>query len=266
MAWNSNPAYQPGQKGTHKLSRSKIDLFVECPRCFWLAERLKIRRPDTPPFQINKAIDELLKKEFDSYRKKGQPHPWMVEIGLAAVPFAHDRLDDWRHNFTGVQVLYEPANLLITGAVDDIWVTTDDELIVVDYKATAKDKDITDLDPPGGWHDAYRRQMEVYQWLLRRNGFKVSDIGYFVYANGQLREKAFKNSVKFVTRVFPYKGNDEWVEPTLIKIKQCLESDMPAMGSGQLGQGCGYCSYTEQRLRLAFTELKKREMFKHQAK
>src|ERR1044071_4255836 len=88
--------YQPGQKEVYKLSRSKIELFTQCARCFWLDARLKIKRPSGPPFQINKAIDELLKKEFDSYRLKGEPHPIMVEFGVPAIPFAHDNLNTWR--------------------------------------------------------------------------------------------------------------------------------------------------------------------------
>ena len=45
------------------------------------------------------------------------------------------------------------------------------ELIVVDYKATSKDGEVT-LDAPR--QDGYKRQMEFYQWLLRCNGFTVS--------------------------------------------------------------------------------------------
>src|SRR4051812_9681296 len=86
MGYERTPAYVPGQKAAYKISRSKIELFTQCPRCFWLDARLKIKRPSSPPFQINKAIDELLKKEFDSYRIKGEPHPWMIEHEINAVP------------------------------------------------------------------------------------------------------------------------------------------------------------------------------------
>src|SRR5438045_732662 len=88
--------YKPGQTTPYKVSRSKIELFIQCPRCFWLDVRLKIRRPDGPPFSINKAIDELLKKEFDAYRQKGEPHPWMTDSQIKAVPMQHDQLEQWR--------------------------------------------------------------------------------------------------------------------------------------------------------------------------
>ncbi len=251
MAYERSPAYKPGQKTQHKISRSKIELFTQCPRCFWLDARLKISRPSIPPFLINSAVDALLKAEFDIYRKKDEQHPWQIEFKVDAKPFAHEDLDRWRHTFTGVQYLHEPTNFLVFGGVDDVWVTPEHELVVVDYKATAKDKEITDLEE-SKWHDAYRRQMEVYQWLLRKNGFKVSDTGYFVYANGIAKGKGFFNKVEFRTNIFPYKGNDEWVEPALMKIKQCLDDDKmpdPAVD-------CEFCEYAKKRAQLTLDALR----------
>jgi CRISPR/Cas system-associated exonuclease Cas4 (RecB family) len=251
-----SPAYKPGQSGTYKLSRSKIELFTLCQRCFWLNERLKIKRPDGPPFQINKAIDELFKKEFDSYRVKGEPHPMMVEFGLKAVPFAHDNLDKWRQNFIGVQTLHEPTNLMIFGAVDDIWVNDAGELIVVDYKATAKQADVT-LD--ADWQMSYKRQMEIYQWLLRANGFKVNDTGYFVYTNGRMDLDAFNNRVEFRTKIIPYTGKDGWIEKTLKDMKNCLEGDMPAVGKAAMGGDCDFCTYAKARAELTVKALQNRK-------
>ena len=33
------------------------------------------------------------------------------------------------------------------------------------------------------WQNGYKRQMEFYQWLLRKNGFKVSNIGRLFLLN-----------------------------------------------------------------------------------
>jgi len=231
-----------------RVSRSKIDLFVECPRCFWLETTKGIKRPDGPPFLINSAVDTLFKKEFDIYRAKGEKHPLQEEFKVDAIPFSHEKLDEWRENFVGVQYHHEPTNLLIFGAVDDLWVNPEEEVIVVDYKATAKNKDITDLDPPGGWHDVYRRQMEIYQWLLRQLGIKVSNTGYFVYANGILTADGFNNKVEFKTNVFPYVGKSDWIEDKILEIKHTLDQqDMPAQSSN-----CKFCSYAGTRLQLAW--------------
>lgn len=248
--------YKPGQKEVFKISRSKIELFMQCPRCFWLDARLKIGRPSGPPFQINKAIDELLKKEFDGYRTKGKPHPIMVEFGVDAIPFAHDDLNTWRTNFTGVAALHEPTNLYVFGAVDDIWANDAGELIVVDYKATAKQSEIT-LD--ADWQISYKRQMEIYQWLLRQNDFKVNDTGYFVYANGRLDLDSFNDRVEFRTKIIPYTGDSSWVDGTLQDMKVCLEGDMPPVGTAAMGGECDFCSYARSRTELTLDSLKNRK-------
>jgi CRISPR/Cas system-associated exonuclease Cas4 (RecB family) len=248
-----SPAYQPGQTSPYKVSRSKIELFMQCPRCFWLDARLKIKRPSGPPFNINKAIDELFKKEFDRHRAAGTPHPLMSDNQIKAVPYQHVDLDKWRYNFTGVTALHEPTNLHVFGAIDDVWVNGDGELIVVDYKATAKNSEVgIDSD----WQISYKRQLEVYEWLLRQNGFKVNNTGYFVYTNARLDLDGFNDRVEFRTKVIPYTGSDAWVEPTLVSMKACLEDDhMPPVGEAAMGGACDFCSYARARTELTVKEL-----------
>lgn len=246
--------YKPGQKAAFKVSRSKIELFMQCPRCFWLDVRMKITRPSTPPFRINQAIDELFKKEFDKYRAKAKPHPLMIEHKIDAIPFSHEEIDTWRETFTGVIVLHEPTNLHIFGAVDDIWVNEAGELIVIDYKATAKQADVN-LD--ADWQIAYKRQMEVYQWLLRQNDFKVNDTGYFVYANGRLDLDGFNDRIEFRTKVISYKGDDTWIEPTLKKMKKVMDGEMPRVGKSGMGGPCEYCAYARARTELTLKHIQK---------
>jgi len=221
-----------------KLSRSKIDLFVECPRCFYIDNKLGTARPPGYPFALNSAVDHLLKKEFDFHRAGETAHPLMEQYGLQLVPFQHEDIDIWRENFKGVQAFHEPTGLRISGAVDDIWFNPKTgEIHVVDYKSTSKDEDITELDK--SWHDGYKRQMEVYQWLLRQNGHKVSNIGYFVYANGIKDREAFDGKLEFDVTLIAYEGDDSWVEKTLFDIKKTLDGDeIP-----EPGNDCDYCDY-----------------------
>lgn len=230
--------FVPHSKTPFKLSRSKIDLFVECPRCFYLDRRLGVSRPSGFPFNLNSAVDHLLKKEFDIHRANKTTHPLMKTYGIDAVPFAHKDIDTWRHNFTGVRFVHKPTNFHVFGAVDDVWVNPQNELHVVDYKSTSKDSEIN-LDAE--WQNGYKRQMEVYQWLLRRNGFDVSDAGYFVYANGKRDREAFDGKLEFDVTIIEYIGSDAWVEGILAKAKECLVQDeIPDKGSS-----CEYCSYTD---------------------
>lgn len=252
MAYQRSPAYKPGQVAPYRLSRSKIDLFLNCPRCFWLDARLKIKRPSSPPFRINSAIDELYKKEFDTHREAQSVHPICETYGLKLVPFKHEKMDEWRDALRrGVTFLHEPTNLLITGGVDDVWIDpATDELVVVDYKATAKNGDVS-LD--AGWQIGYKRQIEVYQWLLRNNGFKVKNTGYFLYTNARLDADKFGDKLEFKTKLLDYDGNDSWVEETIFKMKKCLDSDeMPEVGKNVMDQSkpCEFCDYAKQRTAL----------------
>ena len=246
MRERSQP-YKPGQKAPFKVSRSKIELYTQCPRCFWLDVRCKITRPSSPPFNINKTIDELFKKEFDVHRAAGTPHPIMIKNKVAAKPFQHEKIDVWRHNFTGVSTLHEPTNLHVFGAVDDVWVNQSDELIVVDYKATSKDKPVS-ID--SGWQISYKRQMEVYQWLLRANNFTVSNTGYFVYTNARMDADGFEDHLDFTTLLLPYTGDASWIDKTLHEMKSCMEGDMPAVGDSIMGGECEHCAYARARTSL----------------
>lgn len=222
-----------------RLSRSKIGLFMECRRCFYLDNKLGTARPPGFPFNLNSAVDALLKKEFDIHRDGKTAHPLMEQYGIDAVPFQHPKIDIWRENFKGIDYLHPATGFTVSGAVDDVWTTPNGELIIVDYKSTSKDEKIEALDKD--WHEGYKQQMEIYQWLFRRNGFTVSDTGYFVYANAGKDKKAFDGILEFEVTLVPHKGDDSWVEGVLREIKTCLDSDeIPAAS-----EECDYCRYRE---------------------
>ena len=222
------------------MSRSKIDLFIECPRCFYVDNKLGTKRPGMPSFNLNIAVDELFKKEFDVHRKNGTPHPIMTKYGLEAVPLKHEQLDEWRDTFVGVQYRHEPTGLMVCGGIDDVWVTPAGKLIVVDYKATSKDGRIEKLgDSP--WEKQYQRQLGVYRWLLEKNGFEVEEMGYLVYANASKAEDAFDDKLTFETTLVSCPTMTDWIEETLVKIKDTLESEAIPV----VGPACEHCPYRE---------------------
>lgn len=229
--------FDPDSKDPFRISRSKIELFQSCPLCFYLDRKLGVARPPGFPFSLNSAVDTLLKKEFDIHRSNKTEHPLMKVYGLKGiVPFSHKKLSVWRENFKGVEYLHEPTNFFITGAIDDVWINGEGELIVVDYKSTSKEEKVS-LDKD--WQISYKRQMEVYQWLLRNNGFKVSETGYFVYCNGKTDKEAFDGKLEFDIDLIPYTGNISWIEKTLHEMKSCLTSNV----APKFSKDCDYCLY-----------------------
>ena len=81
--------------------------------------------------------------------------------------------------------------------------------------------------------------MEIYQWLFRKNGFKVSKTGYFVYCNGNTDKEAFDGKLEFDIKIIPYTGDDSWVEKTVLDAIECLKEDsLP-----EPGEDCDFCKY-----------------------
>jgi len=186
---------------------------------------------------LNSAVDKLLKKEFDMHRADGTTHPLMKQYGINAIPLNHEKIDEWRDSMRrGITFRIDGSNVIVTGGVDDVWVNPQGEYHIVDYKATSKEDEVTiDAD----WQDGYKRQMEIYQWLFRKNGFKVSKTGYFVYCNGDTDKEAFDGKLEFNIKIIPYDGDDSWVEKTILNAINCMKSDdMPASGPE-----CDFCKY-----------------------
>lgn len=231
--------FDPGSPDPVKLSRSKIELFTQCPRCFYMDVRLGISRPSVPPYSLNSAVDNLLKNEFDLLRKEGEAHELMKQYKIDAIPFKHKDLPRWRGEvtaFEGALALDEKSNILVNGLVDDLWINPKGELIIVDYKSTSSNKEIS-LDDE--WKKAYKRQMEVYQWLFRKLGFPVSETGYFVYANAKKNLPKFDGKLEFEMTILSHKGDCSWVESTLLNMHKTLVSnEIPAPDPS-----CEYCAY-----------------------
>lgn len=190
-----------------ELSRSKIELFLECPRCFHEDVVKGNRRPSSPPFTLNNAVDTLFKREFDWHRTDQTPHPLFATVGLDAIPLRDDRMDAWRNNFRGVRWLDAETGWTLYGAVDDLWLLADGQLAVADYKATAKN----DAPTAATLYPAYRRQAEIYQFLVEQQGFEVSNRAWFVYTNGIKDADGFEDVLRFRTVLVPHDGRRDWV-------------------------------------------------------
>ena len=228
--------YDPKSKSFYRLSRTKLEDFLRCARCFYLDRRLGVSQPPGFPFNLNSAVDELLKREFDDYRTKQEPHPFMQGAGIDAVPAQHPQLETWRQNFQGVSFDHEATGFTFFGAIDDLWLGKDGKYLVCDYKATSKNGEVS-LD--ADWQISYKRQMEIYQWLLRRNGLEVNDRSWFVYCNGRRDLADFNQRIEFKVKLLPYDGNDDWVEGALKDAAATLHKDeLP-----DPDPDCEYCCY-----------------------
>ena len=226
-----------------KISRSGVEKYLTCKRCFILNYRYKVSPPSLP-FTLNNAVDNLCKNEFDYYRKRKEPHPIFLENGIDLIPFDHDDIDKWRSNFKGIRFINEKDGYNFGGAVDDVWVRPNGELVIADVKATSKNNfNWEETWQKYEYPKSYRRQLEMYQWLFRKNGFDVSNQAYLVYFNGLKNEPFFNQTLKFELHLIKIECNDEWVEQKLIEASSLLNSqDFPTAS-----KTCENCNYLRKR-------------------
>ena len=228
--------FNPNNSSPYELSRTRIENFIRCPCCFYLQQVKKVNFPSTPGFNINEATDVLLKRDFDECRAKGAPHPFLKAQGYGhLIPFDHEDFELWTQSLHfgakgRFHTIHDETKLKVGGGLDDVWLNTDTgKLHIVDYKSTSlktAGKNIT-LDDP--WKSSYKRQMDLYVWVMRRKGFDVSDIGYFLYCDGdRFTSNSFlgseKATMQFKMSILPYSARLGWIEPTLVAIQKTLNS------------------------------------------
>jgi hypothetical protein len=227
-----------------KLSRSSLELFLECPRCFHLKIKHRISRPNTAHYSLNLEVDNLLKKEFDIYRQEQRQHPIQKKYNLPFIPALNKNLDQWRHNFTGVQHLDTQHNFLLYGSLDDLWVNPTNQVhTVVDYKATC-----SQYSPSKTRLEQYSRQLSFYNWLLQKNNLQTHDQNYILLYNCHNPEnESFNQKLQFKPSLIPIKQDNSWIESTLKDIKNNLNlSELPLVS-----KECKHCQFYQNQKQLS---------------
>ncbi len=157
-----------------QLSPNSLNLYLECPHCFWLDKNLGIKRPPPYPYALNSAVDSLLKEEFDTYRAKNLPHPLLKDNNIKAHLFGNQKLlNQWRNNFAGVRYFDEQLQATLFGAVDDVLEFDDGKLAALDYKSTGSSA--------ANVYDRFQLQLDTYTFLLEKNGYQTARKGYLAF-------------------------------------------------------------------------------------
>ena len=227
--------YSKDNPEPYELSRSRIENFVKCKACFYMQQVEGLKFPSIPGFNINEATDILLKRDFDKYRKLKKPHPFLINEGLDyLIPYDHEHFDLWTQSLhfgakDRLNFVHLNTNLKVGGGLDDVWLNLNTQCLhIVDYKSTSQksDKGPINLDDP--WKAAYKRQMDLYVWVLKKKGFPVDREGYFLYCDAdRFEEYSFLNSsdatMKFKINLIKYPVNISWIDPTLEEIRETIE-------------------------------------------
>lgn len=158
-----------------RLSPSALNLFVDCPRCFWLEKNKNIKRPRGIFPSLPGGMDRVIKTYFDQHRAKASLPPGLDRPELAGIALFQDQkqLDLWRNWKTGPEFRDTDGSIL-SGALDDL-MTYDGRYVPFDYKTKGS---------PATEESAikyYQNQLDCYALILEAQGLETAGFGYLLY-------------------------------------------------------------------------------------
>ena len=214
-----------------QLSPNSLNLFLECPHCFWLDKKMGIKRPPPYPYALNSAVDALLKEEFDTYRSKNLPHPLLLENNIKAHLFSNQKLlNQWRNNLAGIRYFDRELEATLFGAVDDVLESDDGKLAPLDYKSTGS--------KVANIYDRFQLQLDTYTFLMEKNGFKTMKKGYLAFYIVD-KDKGFIDRLPFRKEIYEIDTNPADVYEIFKDAVAVLKKDSPPPHS----QDCQFQKY-----------------------
>ncbi len=218
------------------INRSKIDLFFDCNRCFYLDQKHGIKRPHGAPLVINNFVVSHFKNTLNKYRSIEKVIPETKVINKKLIPINNESLDNWTHPFKGISYIDKKTNLKIRANLDDIWLckeTGNNYPVII--KSTSRKKNISSENIwPGYW-----KQLSLYSFLLKKNSVKVGSAGILVYLNASEDIPNSSEVIDFQLLIFERELDQTWIEPTLDRIYQTLNYDKVPVSDNS----CKYCRY-----------------------
>jgi len=211
----------------YKLSPSSLNLFVDCPRCFWLAFVSGVKRPDGIFPSLPSGMDGVLKLHFDRFMAKGELPPELASLRGYKLFDDAQQLKIWRSNFKGIAWTDESGNT-IRGAIDNLLVK-DNKLVVLDFKTRG-------FPVKEDTHEHYIDQMTIYNYLLRKNGHKTQDYAYLLFYHPRTVNE--NGDVVFNTDLIRLEISIPRAEQLIKDALATLEGKMP-----DASKECGYCKY-----------------------
>jgi len=243
LCFRSRGNYKKGED--YKVSRSTLDFFSNCPCCSYLKEVIGLKNIPGPGWTLNDCVDTLSKIEMDRHRKNNTTPEILAKEGLKL--FHHSDLPIWQDFRKGGISYYDPITKFnLYGAIDDLTINENGELVIIDVKSTSNKNDILTREDVFNNGETYKRQLEFYIWLFMKNGFKVSNKGYLLYYNGNKNVETFDKIMTFKETLVPIELDWSWVEWAIKDFYELLNSDTIP----ELNEKCDTCLYTKLRTSL----------------
>ncbi|MFC1510921.1 PD-(D/E)XK nuclease family protein [Candidatus Margulisiibacteriota bacterium] len=206
-----------------------LNLFKECPRCFWLRYREGVHRPDTIFPSLPGGMDRVLKDYFDSFRRKNELPPEIVgKVVGKLVPDA-ELVAKWQNWRAGLRFEDPKLKATLRGAIDDC-LLDGDLYIPIDFKTRASPP------KPGSSERYYQTQLDTYAFLLSKQDLKVADYAYLIYYFPQSVDD--QHQVKLGIEVVKMQTDGQRAYKIFKDAVDCYKGPMPARHTE-----CGFCAW-----------------------
>ncbi len=204
-----------------QLSPTKLNLLQECPRCFWLDVVKKIRRPQGPMSSIPIKMDSIIKKYFDKYRERNELPPIIKENVSGRLP----------KNMPKTLYHRENSSINLMGRPDE-YLEVDGKFIVpFDHKTKSK--------PPENVHPAYQLQLDIYSYLLKKNGYNTTNLGYLAFYYPC--DCDLHDGLDIHCKVLKVPTDFTHVQRLIKKAEDILNGKIPEKGTG-----CPFCEWLDK--------------------
>jgi len=209
----------------YKLSPSTLNLMEDCPRCFWLAQVKKIKRPSGPMSSIPIKMDSIIKKYFNKYRELNELPP--IIQGQIEGRLAVDIPITLKHE--------EENGIILWGRPDDYFELEDNSIVAFDHKTKSK--------APESIHSSYQLQLNVYSYLLKAMGYKTTNKAYLAFYYPDDCE--LHNGMCIHCTVIEVKTNPAKAKDLVNRAYNVLNGPMP-----KHSENCGYCKWVNETVQL----------------
>lgn len=215
-----------------RLSKSALEKFKACPRCFWLEKTKGFKQPEGIRSGLPMGMDRILKGHYDSHRAINKmPEELATQLpGWTLFP-QQGYLDDMRNWRKGLTV--HVGDYELSTALDDL-VTNGTLYAMCDYKTKAKATNEADT------KKYYQTQADCYDLALNTNNYKTDGRAHFAYYYPKTVgfAKGADVMMGWECQLVTIAADPEAAKKLLIAAGKCLEGPMPKP-SGL----CGYCFY-----------------------
>ncbi len=247
-----------------RLSKSQLDKFQACARCFWLKHRAGLDQPEMISSKVWKGIERVTQAYYDEHRAaKTTPLHLVGQRGVpeGAIPYQGDRIDLKSLRYWGKGLAFEVDGVLVTTALDDMLQVADlsveggTRYVVIDYKSKSKPTD------EEATADLYENQADVFDYACNVNGYRTDGVVLFDYWSPAQVQGAeppgpadpFGHTVqRWAGQVLTLKANHERMKTIVRAAAACRDGKLPEPNvkitkgprGGTKVEGCPVCAYT----------------------